>query len=152
MRLLVAALTALVLAVPALADNLHPSQRQMEAELVCPTCHEPLDESSSPIAQRIKDYIRKRIAEGATENQIKDELVAQLGPRVLGVPSTHGFDLLAWVIPLGGMGLGFLAVGAGAWAWSRNRSTDEAVLDPGASSLGTHVEKRLDDELARFDG
>ena len=35
-----------------------------------------------PAAQDIKDYIRQRIAEGATKTEITDELVAQLGPGV----------------------------------------------------------------------
>ena len=112
---------ALVVAAPAVASQAHPTQDELEAMLVCPSCHVPLDESNSPVAQQMKAYIAKRIAQGATRSQIVNELVAQLGPGVLGVPRTHGFDLLAWVLPLCGVGLGALALGAGAWAWSRNR-------------------------------
>ena len=153
MRFLAAVLVALTLAAPSFASEAHPTQDELEAELVCPTCHEPLDESSAPAAVRIKDYIRKRIAQGATEDQIKNELVAQFGSRVLGVPGTHGFDLLAWVLPLGGGGLGLVVVGFGAWTWSRNRDDEPEGIDPlgPPSGLAPDVEQRVDDELARFD-
>src|SRR5262249_51710278 len=120
---LVAAL-ALVVAAPALASEQHPTQSEMEAELVCPTGHTTLDLSDSPAAQDIKDYVAKRIAEGATKSQIKSELVAQLGPSVLAVPRTHGFDLLAWLLPFLGVAVGAVVLGAAAWYWSRNRSAD----------------------------
>ncbi len=113
--MLVATLALLALVAPAFASNEHPSQGQLEAELVCPTCHEPLDESTSPIAQQMKAYIRKHIAAGWTEQQIKDGLVAQLGPGVLGVPGKHGFDLLAWLIPFLGIAAGAAAIAGGAW-------------------------------------
>jgi cytochrome c-type biogenesis protein CcmH len=147
------AVLALAFALPAAASQQHPTQGQLEAELVCPTCHEPLDESTSPIAQQMKQYIRRKIAVGWTESQIKDGLVAQLGPGVLGVPGTHGFDLLAWLLPFVGIAAGAGAVGFGAWAWSRNR--DEAgkiVPVADGPALAPGLELRVDEELARFDG
>ena len=98
-----------------------PSASQLESELVCVTCKETLDESDSPIARRMKAYIRRRIAQGATGTQIKDELVAEFGQEVLATPPTHGFDLLAWVLPIGGIGVGAVGLGGLAWAWSRRR-------------------------------
>jgi cytochrome c-type biogenesis protein CcmH len=141
----------LVLAAPALASERHPTQGELEAELVCPTCHTPLDESNSPVAQQMKAYVRRHIALGWTKSRIENALVAQLGPEVLGVPQTHGFDLLAWVLPLGGVVLGALALGGATWAWSRNRPGDN--VPPGTSgALGPELEQRVDEELARFDG
>jgi cytochrome c-type biogenesis protein CcmH/NrfF len=147
--LVVTAAFALVVAAPAAASQLHPTQDEMEAMLVCPSCHVPLDESSSPIAQQMKAYIAKRIAQGATRSQIVDELVGppnNLGTGVLGVPRTHGFDLIAWVLPFAGIGAGALAVGGGAWYWSRRR-----VPEP-VATLDAATERRIDEELARFDG
>ena len=70
MRALAAALVAgLALAAPALASEQHPSQSEMEADLVCPQCHTPLDESDSPIAQQMKAYIRAHIAMGWTKSR-----------------------------------------------------------------------------------
>jgi cytochrome c-type biogenesis protein CcmH len=145
------AAVALVVAAPAAASEKHPTQAELETMLVCPSCHVPLDESNSPVAQEMKSFIRTRIAQGATRSQIVDELVGppnNLGTAVLGVPRTHGFDLIAWVLPFVGIALGASAIGAGAWRWSRTRAA------PGgpAPALDAEQERRVDEELARLDG
>jgi len=103
-RLLALALAALLLAAPAAASERHPTQGELESELMCPICAgETLAQSDTAPAQRIKAYIASRIAAGATKSQIKDELVTQWGQRILAAPPRHGFNLLAWVLPLVGI-------------------------------------------------
>jgi cytochrome c-type biogenesis protein CcmH/NrfF len=150
---LVAAALALVVAVPAVASEQHPTEGELEAMLVCPSCHVPLDESNSPVAQQMKAFIRERIAQGATRSEIVDELVGppnNLGDAILGVPQTHGFDLIAWVLPLGGIAAGAVALGGGAWTWSRRR--EARLLAADEPPLDADLERRVDEELARFDG
>jgi cytochrome c-type biogenesis protein CcmH len=106
--------TAALLAAPAPAAGA-PNPADLEAELVCPTCDTTLDQSSAPVALRMKQIIRERIAAGWTEEQIKDELVDQFGPGVLAEPPKSGFDLLAWLLPLGLLVAGALGVGVLAW-------------------------------------
>ena len=151
MRLLLVALAALGLAVPALAGGSKVSASEIETELVCPVCHETLDESDAPIAQEMKQEIRRRIAEGWTKKQIIDEMVANFGPGVLSTPSKHGFDLLAWVLPLGGIALGAVGLGAGAWHWSRRRAGDDEPPPGSGSGLSEEDERLVDLELARFE-
>jgi len=143
---------AALLAVAALAGGVAgagaaPSPADLEAELVCPTCKTTLDQSDAPVARRMKQILRERLAAGATEEEIKAELVAQFGPGVLAEPPKSGFDLLAWVVPLGLLGAGALGVGALAWGWSRRGEPDESLtrIDP-------TLERRIDAELDRFDG
>ena len=129
-----------------------PTQAEMEADLICVTCHEPLDESTSPLAMQMKAFIRKKIAAGWTKSEIEDYFVKYLGPQVLAVPRTHGFDLLAWVLPFAGIAVGGVAVGAGAWAWSRNRDESGNVVPAeDGPALGAGLELRVDEALARFD-
>ena len=147
-RLLAAAFVALALVGPAGAAR--PAvQSDLEAELVCPTCNTTLDQSGSPIATRMKSYIRERIAAGDTAAEIKAQLVEQFGPGVLAEPAKRGFDLLAWLLPLAGLGAGAAVVAGLAWTWSRKRErpggTEPSVLDP-------ELDRRVDEELARFDG
>jgi cytochrome c-type biogenesis protein CcmH len=141
-----AALVVAALAlVPFAAGADRPNAADLEAELVCPTCKTTLDQSDAPVARRMKVFIRERIAAGATESEIKAELVEQFGRGVLAEPPKSGFDLLAWVLPLGGLAAGAAAVGVVAWRWSRRRDgPEEEALDP-------ELERRLDDELARFE-
>jgi cytochrome c-type biogenesis protein CcmH len=124
-----------------------PNAADLEAELVCPVCETTLDQSNAPVAQRMKLFIRERIAAGDTEQEIKDALVAQFGPGVLATPRKSGFGLLAWVLPLAALAAGALAVGALVRSWSRRRtpSSPETPLDP-------ELERRVDEELARYEG
>ena len=124
-----------------------PSPSDLEAEFVCPTCKTTLDQSDSPIARRMKQVIRNSLAEGKTEAEIRDQLVAQFGPAVVAEPPKKGFDLLAWLVPLGILAAGAVGVGAIAWGWRRRRADEPppAPLDPA-------LERRLDAELERFDG
>lgn len=146
-----ALLAAFALAGAAMASEQHPTQGELEAELVCPSCHVPLDESSSAVAQQMKTFISQHIALGWTKSRIENALAAQLGDGIYGVPRTHGFDLLAWILPLGGIALGAAAIAGGAWRWSRVRgdASDDSAQSP---ALDQASERRVDDALARFDG
>jgi cytochrome c-type biogenesis protein CcmH/NrfF len=77
-------------------------------------------------------------------------MVAEFGKTVLSTPQTRGFDLLAWILPLGGTALGAVALAFGARYWSRSRTT--SADDAGRSDeLPPEDERRGDEELARFD-
>ena len=147
--LVVLILATLVLGGHASASG-RPSAADIEGRLVCPTCRTTLDESDAPVARRMKAYIRTRLAQGATAKQIEDELVAQFGEGVLSTPPTHGFDLLAWVLPIGGIAVAAVALGGLAWAWSRRRD-GSSVGDGRDPPLDPELERRVDEELARFD-
>jgi cytochrome c-type biogenesis protein CcmH len=147
MRLLFLVL-ALVLAAPALASERHPTLGELEGEVMCPTCKTTIDQSSAPIADRIRRFISARIAAGDTKSEIKQKLVDQFGPAVLAEPSKHGFNLLAWVLPFVGLALGAVVLGALAWRWSRRRPGSVAPAGP---PLDPELDRRVDEELARFD-
>jgi cytochrome c-type biogenesis protein CcmH len=147
-----AAVALFVATAPALASNRHPTQGELESELVCPTCHTTLDESDAPIAREMKAVIRRRIAQGATKSQIEQELVDEFGPSVLGVPRKNGFDLLAWALPLGGIGVAAAAIAFGAWRWSRGRDVGDTASPASLTPpLDPELDRRVDEELARFD-
>src|SRR6266516_676063 len=121
MRLLALVMASLLLfAGPAAASESHPTQGELESELMCPICAgESLAQSDSPPALRIKAYIAERIAAGDTKSEIKDKLVIQWGQRILAAPPRHGFDLLAWALPLVGIVGGAGILGFLAWRWTR---------------------------------
>jgi cytochrome c-type biogenesis protein CcmH len=148
-KLLVAALAALVLAAPAAACTPRASQAYLESRLVCITCHTTLDESDSPFAVEMKNEIARQIRLCRTNSQIIDSMVAQFGRPVLSTPQTHGFDLIAWVLPIGGILLAAagLAFGARTWAAARD-SSNSPILD---EALAPEDERRVDEELARFE-
>jgi cytochrome c-type biogenesis protein CcmH len=146
-----AAVTALALAPAALACTPRASQAALESKLVCIECHTTLDESDSPFANELKAEVARRIALCQTETQILDAMVAEFGREVLSTPQTHGFDLIAWVLPIGGILLGAAALAVGARHWSRARGP-ASVESTQAPTLTIEDERRVDQELARFDG
>jgi cytochrome c-type biogenesis protein CcmH len=140
-----AAVVCLLVAAGAGSAATSPRAADLEAELVCPVCKTTLDQSNAPVANRMKAYIRARIAAGDSEQEIKDALVAQFGPDVLARPPSGGFGLLAWLLPLAALAGGALVVALLVRSWSRRRGP------PPAAPLDPSLERRVDEELARFD-
>jgi cytochrome c-type biogenesis protein CcmH len=114
-------------------------------------CEATLDTSDAPIARRMKAFIRARIAAGDTKSEIKGKLVDQFGPTVLAVPPREGFDWVAWLLPLAGITAGAVTVGTLAWRWSRTKDEGPPGPGGGGEALDPALERRVDDELARFE-
>ena len=144
---LVGAAVALLLVAPASASEQRPTAAELESELVCPVCETTLDSSDAPIARLMKARIRERIAAGDTKSEIEAFFVDQYGAGVLAVPPRKGFDWIAWLLPLAGLGAGVVVVGVLAWRWSRRGDEDAAE----GEALDPVLEQQLDDELARFE-
>lgn len=144
-RLAVVVLSALVAAPMARAEP--PRAADLEAELVCPVCETTLDQSNAPVAQRMKLFIRERIAAGDSEQEIKDALVAEFGESVLATPAKSGFGLLAWVLPWAVIAGGAVALAVLVRRWSSRRGPPAASEPP----LDPALERHLDEELARFE-
>jgi cytochrome c-type biogenesis protein CcmH len=147
MRLLAVLLAALMSAPVAFASERHPTLGELEGEVVCPTCHTTLDQSSSPIAQRMRLFIAARIGTGDTKSEIERKLVAQFGPEVLAQPAKRGFDLVAWLLPIVAVLGGAAGLGAVAWRWRKATAPAPGPVEP----LDPDVERRIDEELARFE-
>lgn len=147
-RFVLVAAVALLVVPAAGASEQHPTLGELEGEVMCPVCGTTLDQSNSPAAQQIKRLIRQRIAAGDTRSRIKSRLVAEYGQAILAAPERKGFGLLAWWLPIAGIMAAALLVGAGAWRWSHARDGDP----PPGSRLDPALERRLDDELRRFEG
>ena len=129
MRPVIVVLVALVLVPAALASEAHPTQGELERELVCPTCKTTLDQSNAPVALRMKRFIAARIAAGDTKSEIKEQLVAQFGRGVLAAPEKKGFDLLAWVVPLVGLAAGAVVLSLLLWRWTRRVDEELPLLE-----------------------
>lgn len=69
-------------------------------QLFCPICENiPLDVCPTQACAQWRDTIREKLAQGWSEDKIKDYFVQQYGERVLAKPRTTGLSLYVWVIP-----------------------------------------------------
>jgi cytochrome c-type biogenesis protein CcmH len=152
-RFVVVLVLALGLSLPGVAAAACPELRGLEGELMCPTCGTTLELSNAPAANQIRRFVCARAAAGDSEGEIKDQLVTEFGRGVLASPPKEGFDLLAWVLPLAALGLGAAAVALLVVRWSRGKSEAgfEGPSANGKPELDPALEKRLEDELARFE-
>jgi cytochrome c-type biogenesis protein CcmH len=153
-RVFVLVLAAFVVAAPsAVASEERPTLEELERELTCPTCKQSLAMSNAPVADRMRAFIVERIAAGDTKSEIKAKLVAEFGEGVLAAPPKRGFNLLAWALPIGGLALGALVLTLLARRWLAARG-EPSQADPSANGrapLDPELERRVDEELARFE-
>jgi len=153
---LVLLLLALAPTAVALAARSQPQPRTtlpaMEQQVMCVVCRTPLAVANGPQADAERQQIRELIAQGKTERQIKDVLVAQYGQRVLALPPSGGFGLAAYLVPAAAVLLGLAVLALALPRWRRSArartalSASAAVPPPSAEEL-----RRLDEDLARHD-
>jgi cytochrome c-type biogenesis protein CcmH len=122
----------------------------VERQVMCVTCKIPLDVAESPQSDRERAFIQGLIDRGEDEAQIKRALVGQYGPTVLALPSTHGFDLAAYLVPVLVV-LAFLGVLLSLLPRWRAQARRQAIADERESSLDEADTARLEADLARFD-
>jgi cytochrome c-type biogenesis protein CcmH len=144
----IALLLAGVLTVPGAAQEPRASLPDVEDEVMCTICGTLLAESDSPQAERERALIRNLIGEGKDKDQIKDALVAQYGPRVLATPSGHGFDLIAWLLPILGLAAALAALVVAAIRLSRRRRTAPSPAPPPPTPEDA---ARLERDLSSYD-
>ena len=81
-------------------------------ELRCLVCQgESIDESNSPFAADVRHLVRQQIAQGQSDRQIQDFLVARYGDFILMKPPVQPNTWLLWLAPFLVLGVG----GAVAW-------------------------------------
>ena len=104
---------------PALESRARNLQRQLRC-LVCQG--ESIDESNSPFAADVRHLVRQQIAQGQSDRQIQDFLVARYGDFILMKPPVQPNTWLLWLAP-------FLVLGAGgavAWGVVKKAAAREA--------------------------
>jgi cytochrome c-type biogenesis protein CcmH len=130
-----------------------PSLPTIERQVMCVTCKIQLNVAQSPQADRERAFIQSLIDSGQSESQIKRALVGQYGSTVLALPSTHGFDLAAYLVPLAAL-LALVAVVAvllPRWRTRAGAAGAAGATPTQPPALSATDAARLDADLARFD-
>ena len=140
---MIAALVTVLLAAGGAA-----SLPDIEDEVMCVICGTALNVSSAPAAERQREFIRRRIAEGDTKAEVKAALVAEYGEDVLALPERAGLDLGAYLVPALAVLLG---LGGVALVVRRGRSRPEPESALADDALDPADAARLDADLAAYD-
>ena len=154
MRAALVALLALLALAPATALGAPPraSFNDVEDEVMCDTCNVPLNIADSDRADQERIAIRRLIAQGLTKQQILAELKRTYGPAILAKPQDSGFSLAVWWVPVAVVAclVALLATLLPRWRRrGRDRGAERARAR--APALSAADERRLDEDLARYD-
>jgi cytochrome c-type biogenesis protein CcmH len=125
------------------------SLADVEDEVMCPVCGVPLGlATEAPQANRERAFIQREVEHCKSKQQIKNELVAQFGDRVLALPPDKGFNVAAYLVPalivLGG------AAAVATVAVRRRRRPGDTTPGPTPALPGDDA-NRLEADLERYD-
>lgn len=104
------------------------------------------DNPTCNFAVPVKKEIAKMIGEGMSRVQIIAFFRHKYGEKILASPTTHGFDLLAWVMPYAMVVLGLLAIALAIARWRRVTPP----LPPGPEAMAQRmpvVDAKLKEQL-----
>ena len=84
---------------------------RIAAELRCPVCQGlSVNDSPSESAREMRAIIEQGVAEGRTDDEIRDQFRAAYGDWILLAPPTDDARGLVWLVPLVAIGAGILLV------------------------------------------
>jgi cytochrome c-type biogenesis protein CcmH len=116
--LVVAAVWGVTVVRAAQPKSLDQRTYEVASQLQCPVCHgESVADSSSPIAQTMRDLISQKLAAGESEQQVVQEFHLRYGDTILESPPMQGFTLLIWLGPIVMLLAGLVLLRAVAREW-----------------------------------
>ena len=152
-QLLFAAILALSLALTArvaFAQGPTPTDDEVNRiakQLYCPVCEStPLDVCPTEACRQWRDLIRSMLAEGKSEEEIKQYFVAQYGARVLAEPPNR---LVTYLVPAVVILLGALLLFRGFQMWMKPSITEtdvaraESAVEPSQDPYIARLEEEL---------
>jgi cytochrome c-type biogenesis protein CcmH len=123
-----------------------PGERvdRISAELRCVVCQGlSVKDSPAESARQMRDIVVQRVADGRTDDQIRDEFRANYGDWVILAPPLASWAGLIWLAPLAALVVG-LALG---WRWLGSKPValpDAAPADLSALRARVAREEALD--------
>ena len=87
-------------------------------QLYCPVCENiPLDVCGTQACEDWRQEIRQKLAEGWSEDQIKQYFVDRFGDRVLAAPPRRGLNWLLYIVPPAAFLAGVFILYQGLKSW-----------------------------------
>ena len=139
--------------------TLEERAQSVDKRLICPYCPaETIDQAQVPQAKEMRAFVREKLAEGWTEQQILDYFSApeRYGTRVLAEPPKSGPTLTIWLLPpavflLGGGALFFVLRSMKKDPPSESDTLSASTTLPGGEDMASYLQ-RVDAEIAARSG
>lgn len=104
---------------------------EIEDELKCPVCRsQSIRQSRSFMADDMRRKVRQLVAEGKSNQEIRDYFVDRYGQYIVLAPPKSGFNLAAWLLPFFVVAIGAVGVVMAARRWSREERPEEDDDEP----------------------
>lgn len=104
-------------------------------QLYCPVCENtPLDVCPTEACRQWREEIRKLLAEGKSEEEIKQYFVDYYGARVLAEPPRSGFNWLVYVVPPMVIVAGIFVLFRALRSWSQPSAAGEGEIPFGGEA------------------
>ncbi len=115
--------------------------------LTVANCNHPNCSFSVPV----KDQIDAMVGRGMGRAQIVAFFRNQYGEKILSAPTTHGFNLLAWITPFAALliGGGLVMLVLGRWRSTAPLSDSPPTRDPSAPEFAPALRERLRRDLRK---
>jgi cytochrome c-type biogenesis protein CcmH len=139
----------------ALAQEPTPSDDEVNAiakQLYCPVCENtPLDVCPTEACRQWRELIRSQLADGWTEDQIKQYFVDNYGDRVLAEPPRTGLNWVVYVLPPVIILLGGFILFRALQSWTKASTASAGPSASEASPPGEAKPIEQDEYVARFE-
>jgi cytochrome c-type biogenesis protein CcmH len=100
-------------------------------QLFCPVCENvPLDVCDTEACRQWRDLIRRMLAEGKTEDEIKQYFTDNYGVRVLSEPPVEGFNWLVYIVPPVAFLAGAFLLLKAFQTWKKQAKDTGVALEP----------------------
>ena len=114
---------------------------RITAELRCVVCQGlSVKDSPSESARQMRDLVAQRVAEGRSDDQIRDEFRASYGDWVVLAPPLASWSGLVWLVPLAALALGTLV------ALGRFRPAPAVAREPAPADVAALRERAAREE------
>jgi cytochrome c-type biogenesis protein CcmH len=118
-------------------------------QLYCPVCENiPLDVCGTQACEDWRQEIRQKLADGWSDDQIKQYFVDRFGDRVLAAPPRRGLNWLLYIVPPAAFLAGVFILYRGLKSW-RQMEDEPLEIEETRSEVDDDYIARLEEELKK---
>ena len=122
--------------------------QEINKTVMCPVCPgESIDQSQHPRATAMRAVVDEKLAEGSSNDDIRQYFVDRYGPSVLLEPPREGLNWLVWIVPP----VGLLAAAIALYLVLRMAVRTSPGADASATGVAVLTDTERDDYFLRIE-